>query len=110
LGDEVTKKMSTSSETCKVKVKLVGVLRGLAGKNEISVKSETPVTIKQLIQDLSESLGLAFKRAVIDPELNDPRPNTLILVNDVEISALQGLETRVGEDDTIVVIPVSHGG
>lgn len=104
------KKMSTSSKMCKVRVQLVGVLRGLAGKNEISIKSKTPVKIKQLIQDLSDSLGFAFKQAVIDPELNDPRPNTLILVNDVEISALQGLETKVGEDDTIVVIPVSHGG
>jgi molybdopterin converting factor small subunit len=47
---------------------------------------------------------------LIDPELNDPRPNALILVNGKEISVLKGLETTVKEGDQIILIPISHGG
>jgi len=110
LEEEPTRKMSTSLSKHIVKIKLVGVLRGITGRSEVSVKFKEPVSVSQLLQELSERLGPTFKRTVIDPELNDPRPNTLILVNDVEISALQGLKTKIGGNDTVVVIPVSHGG
>lgn len=104
------RKKSTSLKTHRVKIKLVGVLQGITGRSEVSVKFKEPILVSRLLQDLAERLGPTFKRTIIDPELNDPRPNTLILVNDVEISALQGLETKIGRNDTVVVIPVSHGG
>lgn len=110
MEEEPTRKKSTSLRRHIVKIKLVGALRGITGISEVSVKFKEPVSVSHLLQDLAERLGPTFKRAVIDPELNDPRPNTLILVNDVEISALHGLETKIGRNDTVVVIPVSHGG
>lgn len=51
-----------------------------------------------------------LKRTLIDPELNDPRPNAVILLNGKEINVLKGLETEVKDGDEIVLIPVSHGG
>jgi len=51
-----------------------------------------------------------LKRTLIDPELEDPRPNTLILVNGREISVLNGLETMLEDGDEIVFIPVLHTG
>jgi molybdopterin converting factor small subunit len=50
------------------------------------------------------------KRILIDPELEDPRPNTLILINGREISVLNGLETMLKDGDEIVFIPVLHAG
>jgi len=47
---------------------------------------------------------------LIDPELNDPLPNAVILVNGKEIGILKGLETEVRDRDEIVIIPVIHGG
>ncbi len=47
---------------------------------------------------------------LIDPELEDPRPNMLILVNGKEISVLNGLRTDIKNGDEIVLIPVVHGG
>jgi len=46
----------------------------------------------------------------MDPELLSPRPNALIFVNKQEISALDGLNTKIEENDKLVFIPVSHGG
>jgi len=93
-----------------VKVRPLGVFRGLFGKSQLLVKMEEPTSVRKMIQKLAESLPLEFKSVLIDPELNDPRPNALILVNGKEINVLAGLETEVDEGDEIILIPVSHGG
>jgi MoaD family protein len=93
-----------------VKVRLLGVLRGLFGEDLVSVESEEPTTVRDVIQKLIGTSSLEFKRVLIDPELEDPRPNALILVNGKEINVLQGLETKVNDGDKIILVPVSHGG
>jgi len=93
-----------------VKVRPLGVFRGLFGRSQLLVKMEEPTSVRKMIQKLAEPLPLKFKHLLIDPELNDPRPNALILVNGKEINVLAGLETEVDEEDEIVLVPVSHGG
>ena len=93
----------------KVNVRLLGVFRGVSGKSQVILEIEHP-TVRKVIKQLSESLSAEAKRLLLDPELNDPRPNALILVNGKEISALKGLETEIKEEDEVVIVPVSHGG
>jgi len=95
--------------TVNVKVRLLGSFRGLSGKSELSLKLEQ-ATVKNVIQTLAKSLSTEARRMLIDPELNDPRPNALILLNGKEINVLNGLETQVEEDDEVTLIPISHGG
>ncbi len=92
-----------------VNVKLIGVFRFFSGKDNLSLELETP-TVREVVEKIAESLPSESKRMLIDPELNDPRPNALILVNGKEISVLKGLETPVKEDDQIILLPVAHGG
>lgn len=93
-----------------VEVKFLGVFRHFSKRNHALVKLEEPATVRKTIQKLTEAFSSEFKRALVDPELEDPRPNALILVNGKEISVLQGLETKVNDGDEIVLVPVSHGG
>ena len=93
-----------------IKVRLLGVFRGLSGKSWVPMELEGPTTVRKLFQKLTEAFSPEFKRILIDPELEDPRPNALILVNGKEISVSKGLETEVDDGDEIVLVPVSHGG
>jgi len=68
------------------------------------------VVIRKVIHKLAETFSPEFKRTLVDPELNDPRPNALVLVNGKEISVLDGLETELNKGDEVVIVPVSHGG
>ena len=92
-----------------VNIKLKGIFRISAQKDKLSLKLDTP-TVRKAVEKIGASLSCEARRMLIDPELNDPRPNALILVNGREISALKGLETRVHEGEEIVIIPVVHGG
>lgn len=93
----------------RVKVRLLGVFRGLSGTSQLSVEVKQ-ATVKSVVQAVAKSLSAEAKRLLIDPELDDPRPNALILLNGKEVSVLNGLKTRVEDGDEITLIPVAHGG
>ena len=93
-----------------VNIRLIGVFRELSGKNRFPIELEEPVVVRKVIHKLAETFSPEFKQSLVDPELNDPRPNALVLVNGKEISVLEGLETEVNKDDEVVIVPVSHGG
>ena len=93
-----------------VRIRLHGTLQNAVGKGSFQVKLAKPITLRELIKKLTESIAPKLREVLINPDLLDPRPNTLILVNGKEVSALEGLETRVQVGDEVVFIPVSHGG
>jgi molybdopterin converting factor small subunit len=95
--------------TVSVNVRLMGVFRVYSGRDSLTLQLENP-TVRQVVESVARFFPSESKRMLIDPELNDPRPNTLVLVNGKEISVLQGLETKVNQGDQIILIPVSHGG
>jgi len=92
-----------------INVRLLGVFRGLAGKDQLMLKIEC-ATIRDVVQALAESLPKEARAMLIDPELNDPRQNALVLLNGREISVLKGLETTISDGDEVTFIPVAHGG
>jgi len=94
----------------KVKVRLMGVFRGLTGKEKFNLKLEKSSSVREIVERLVEPFPTELRRLLVDLDLVDPRPNALIFVNGREISVLDGLETEVGDGDEVVFIPVSHGG
>lgn len=93
-----------------VEIKLLGVFKTINDNGRLHVDVKGLTTVRDVIQKLVTTLPPEFGRTLIDPELNDPRPNALILVRGKEIGVLDGLETKVERNDEIVFIPVSHGG
>ena len=85
------------------------MFRRLADIDQFSVEVEH-LNVTDVIGFLIDSVSEEDKKLLIDPELNDPRPNALILLNGREISVLKGLETEVNDGDELAVIPVVHGG
>jgi len=90
-------------------VRFVGAFRGLSGKDRLILEFESTVPLREVIKEIVEEMP-KLRQVLVDPELEDPRPNTLILVNGKEISVLNGLETRLKDKDEIVFVPVVHGG
>jgi MoaD family protein len=93
-----------------VEVRFFGMYQRLSGKKRFQLKLDEPATVRKVIMKLTETFSSEFKRVLIDSELEDPRPNSLILVGGKEISALQGLETEVKDAEEVVLVPMVHGG
>jgi molybdopterin converting factor small subunit len=75
----------------------------------VAIKFKDTVLLKEAIKEIVEEMP-GLERTLVDPDLEDPRANTLILVNGKEISVLNGLETMLNDGDEIVFIPVLHTG
>ena len=92
-----------------ITVKFVGALRHFSGAGELALDRKGCVSIGELVHEIVKEVP-ELKRSLIDQQLEDPRPNALILVNGREISVLNGLETKLKDGDEIVFVPVVHGG
>ncbi|MBS7621818.1 MoaD/ThiS family protein [Candidatus Bathyarchaeota archaeon] len=93
----------------KVNFRFVGSFRNATKKSRVVLELSEGAQLKEAIKRIVKEFP-KIKSALIDPELDDPRPNTLIIVNGREISVLKGLQTVLNDGDEVVFIPVSHGG
>ena len=94
----------------RAQVKLIGVLGKLIDQKVVDLQFKSHAVIEDVIEKITSLIPDKDKQVLIDFELNDSRPNMLILLNGVEVSALKGLKTRIHEGDKVVMIPISHGG
>jgi len=92
-----------------ITVKFLGSFRNFSEKDKITLEIKGHIVLKEIFKELVRKLP-KLEKVLIDPELDDPRPNALILVNGKEISVLKGLETLLKEGDEILLIPIIHGG
>ncbi len=93
-----------------VYVKFVGALRHITGKPNVTVDYLEDFSVKDLIQKLIQDTP-QIQTSIVDQQTDGTlKTNALILINDREISVLNGLETKLSDGDEIVFVPVVHGG
>lgn len=90
-------------------LKFLSTLKEVAGVPEIRFSTSMRLKIHVLL-DLLESKGIKIKNHVQTSGSIIYSSSLLILVNDFEISVLNGLETELKDGDVITFIPVVHGG
>ena len=92
-----------------ITVKFLGALRHISGAGELALNIKSALSINELMNEIVREMP-ALKPSLIHQQLEDLRSNALILVNGREISVLNGFETKLKDGDTIVLVPVVHGG
>jgi len=90
-------------------VNFIGSLRNFFEKGIITFNYENETSIKDLI-NLIININPRIKDIIISSQNNEFHLNSLILINGVEISVLNGLETKLSDKDEITFIPIIHGG
>lgn len=86
---------------------MMGTLRKTTGVKEIILNDVK--NIKALIQELVREYP-TLKDELMDPVMNSPIPNTLIIVDGVEITNMEGINTPIKDGSELVFLPVTHGG
>ncbi|MFQ5998265.1 MAG: hypothetical protein ACE5KO_03070 [Candidatus Bathyarchaeia archaeon] len=95
-------------------VKFVGELRSLAQKETMTLQlnNEKIYNIQNIIVEIASNLDGSFCEELLGKNGSDTqlRSRALILKNNIEIGALEGLQTIVCDGDNLVLIPIAHGG
>jgi molybdopterin converting factor small subunit len=98
-----------------VTVKFIGALRHIAGKSKTVTVDNADVcsanfAVKDLIQKIIIDVPAIKADLIVEQKNGDVKTSALILVNDREISVLNGIDTLLANGDEVVFIPVVHGG
>jgi molybdopterin converting factor small subunit len=94
----------------KVKVHYLGLVKSYTNKpqDDITLKDDTP--LKELFDQLAASLGKPFNTEVYDPAKKEVKPTFMVLLNGIVIGQLNDLETKLKDNDVIVIMPLVTGG
>ena len=90
-------------------LKFIGALRHASGNEKITLDCKAGASLMDLVNAVTKEMP-SLRRNLLDEQLEEPKPNALILVNGKEISVLNGLETKLKDGDEVVFVPVVHGG
>jgi len=93
----------------RVKVKLLGVLKDAAGIGQLELDLGEKRTIAEVLETLFDGRA-RLREAVWDSTLNTYESDALVLLNGVEVGNLEGVDSRVGPGDELVLLSVAHGG
>jgi molybdopterin converting factor small subunit len=92
-------------------IKLIGVLATAAGTRQVSINSETELSLTDVISRLLARVDKRqFKELLIDSATNNPLPNVIMLLDEQDCNLFQGLRTMLDSETVVTIIPVAHGG
>jgi len=92
-------------------IKLIGVLATAAGTRQVSINSETELSLTDVISSLLARVDKRqFKELLIDSATNNPLLNVIMLLDEQDCNLFQGLRTMLDSETVVTIIPVAHGG
>ncbi|MCS7373570.1 MAG: ubiquitin-related modifier 1 [archaeon GB-1867-097] len=93
-----------------VTVIFLGPLRNSIGKDKMIFKFEGKVSVKDLLLKLRGCLADDAKKMIFTDTSYNIRPEIIILVNDISLDCLGGLDFKLSDGDVVVFLPTVHGG
>lgn len=93
----------------KIQIKFIATLRHLLGVKSVDLEIPRPMKLLEVLNLLAEKHEEKFRKAIFD-ENGKVKSEFLILVNDVEISVLNELNTEISDGDVITLLLTIHEG
>ncbi|HID56632.1 TPA: MoaD/ThiS family protein [Candidatus Poribacteria bacterium] len=90
-----------------MRLKFYAVFRDITGQKELD--KEFSGTLGQLLDELCDEFGQRMRRYIFDEE-GRVRKYVKIFVNGRNIQDLEGLETRLDDEDEVAIFPPIAGG
>ena len=78
-------------------------------KSEI-VHLEDKASVRELLILLANKYGDSFIKSVYDPRDLELKPYHLVSINGLLLNQLNGLNTRLSDNDKVILMPIVSGG
>ena len=94
----------------KVKVQYLGYIRNMLRKKEEAFELSEDAFLYELLNKLAGIYGEAFRREVFEPGLKDVKTGFVVTVNGALIGQLHGVNTRLNNGDSVILMTLMSGG
>jgi len=94
----------------KVKVQYLGFIKNLIKRSEDEFELEDGASLSELLNQIAGIYGKTFQKEVYEPGLKDVKMGFVVTVNGVLMGQLQGVDTRLNNDDNIILMSLMSGG
>jgi molybdopterin converting factor small subunit len=82
----------------------------MVGENEKVIEISKEATIGDLLRLILTTYGKKMTTFLFEEDNESVRNDILILINDVDMNVLEGLDTVLSEEDEVTLMPIAHGG
>ena len=94
----------------KVRVRYLGFIKNMLKKREEEFELREGALLSDLLDKLAGIYGEPFQKEVYEPGLKDVKTGFVVTVNGVLIGQLQGVDTRLNEGDSVILMTLMSGG
>jgi MoaD family protein len=97
--------------TVKIKIEYLGHVRNLLNtKRQEEIEINEDSTMQDLLNTLAKKHGELFKKAIYEPGSPDLKANFIATVNGHLLNQLQGISTKLKNNDKVTIMPIVSGG
>jgi MoaD family protein len=93
-----------------VRVQYFGYIKNLLNKKEDQIELNAGASLSDLLNKLAGVHGAAFRKDVYEPGLSDVKTGFSVAVNGVFIGQLGGLDAKLADGDTVMLMSLVTGG
>jgi molybdopterin converting factor small subunit len=94
----------------KVRVLYFGFIKNLLNKKEECFELEDGVSLSELLNKLAGINGPDFQKEVYEPGLKGVKMGFSVTVNGVLMGQIDGVDTKLSDGDTIILMSLMSGG
>jgi molybdopterin synthase sulfur carrier subunit len=94
----------------KVKVHYLGMVKTYTNKGQEDIELNETSTLSDLLSKIAQSFGKPFNAEVYDPYKREVKAMFTVMVNGVIMGQLNGVDTKLKDGDSVIIMPLMTGG
>lgn len=94
----------------KVRVRYLGFIRDMLKKREEEFELEERALLLDLLNKMVRIYGEPFKTEVYKPDQKNVKTGFVVTVNGVLMGQLHGVDTKLNEGDSVILMTLMSGG
>ena len=93
-----------------VRVQYLGFIKNMLNKNEDHLELEEDAALSDLLDKLARVHGAPFRKEVYEPGVKNVKTGFSVTINGRFIGQLGGLDAKLSDGDTVILMSLMTGG
>ncbi|HKZ88562.1 MAG TPA: MoaD/ThiS family protein [Candidatus Bathyarchaeia archaeon] len=94
----------------RVKIQYLGLVKTYTHRSQDELNIDEGTELSTLLSKIAASFGKPFNPEIYEPNKKEVKSTFVVMVNGVLMGQLDGVNTKLKNDDNIIIMPLMTGG